>query len=61
MKRLIEQYWKTKSPKKEENMYREPINIKNFKLSSNVHPLADDKPHEKAAKVVKVEPVVEQK
>ena len=42
-------------------MYREPINIKNFKLSTNVHPLADDKPHEKAAKVVKVEPVVEQK
>lgn len=61
MKRLVEQYWKTKSPKKEENMYREPINLKNFKLSTNVHPLADDKSHEKGAKTVKVETVVEQK
>jgi len=60
MKRLIEQYWKTKSPKKEENMYREPINLKNFKLSTNVHPLADEKSLEKGAKVAKVE-TVEQK
>ena len=42
-------------------MYREPINLKNFKLSTNVHPFADDKSLEKGAKVAKVEAVVEQK
>lgn len=28
MKRLAEQYWKQKSPKKQEDIYKEPINIK---------------------------------
>lgn len=42
-------------------MYREPINLKNFKMSTNVHPLAEDKSHEKAAKIMKKEAVVEQK
>lgn len=30
IKRLVEKYWKTRSPKKEENFYKEPIMLKNI-------------------------------
>ena len=45
MKRLVEKYWKTRSPKKQENTYKEPINIKNLMRNINAQSLAPRDQH----------------